>query len=243
MNFPRAKCNLYDYGTKTPLAVMWKDKIKGGLEVTDFVTLADLAPTFMEAAGMKPLPEMTGRSWIPILNAGKSGRVDNRQYILSGRERHGWIRENGKGYPMRAIRTDDWLYIRNYAPDLWPTADPKSRNLSKFEGATGPSLIAMLDEPEKNAELIRLAFGKRPPEELYDLRNDPDQFKNLAGQPEYAETRKLLAGKLEQELKATADPRAFGKGDVFDSYPSFCQGSPDWKKMKQRKKQASQQNE
>ncbi len=51
MPFPRHKCNLYDSGTRVCLAVRWGDKVKGGRRVTDFVSLADLAPTFLDLRG------------------------------------------------------------------------------------------------------------------------------------------------------------------------------------------------
>src|SRR6266516_1402225 len=60
--FPRGKATCYDAGTRMPLAVRWPARAKGGRAVDDFVSLTDLAPTFLEAAGLKPLPEMTGHS-------------------------------------------------------------------------------------------------------------------------------------------------------------------------------------
>jgi N-sulfoglucosamine sulfohydrolase len=65
--FPRAKANLYDGGTQVPLAVSWPGRVPSGRTLEDFVNLADLAPTFLEAAGLKPLPEMTGRSLMGLL--------------------------------------------------------------------------------------------------------------------------------------------------------------------------------
>ena len=65
--FPRCKANLYDGGTRQPLAVRWPAKIKPGQVCDDFINLMDLAPTFLEAAGLKPLAEMTGRSFLGLL--------------------------------------------------------------------------------------------------------------------------------------------------------------------------------
>jgi hypothetical protein len=69
--------------------------------------------------------------------------------------------------------------------------------------------------------LFDLAVAKRPAEELYDLRKDPDQFHNVAADPSYAKVKEELAAGLTAELKATSDPRAFGKGDAFDTYPYY----------------------
>ncbi len=89
MPFPRCKSNLYDLGTKIPLAVRWPAAVKGGRVVEDFISLSDLAPTFLEAAGLKSTTEMTARSFLNVLTSGKSGRVDRkRDHVLTGKERH-----------------------------------------------------------------------------------------------------------------------------------------------------------
>ncbi|MFV1968939.1 MAG: sulfatase, partial [Pirellulaceae bacterium] len=109
MPFPRHKCQLYDSGTHVPLAIRWGAKVKGVRRVTDFVSLADVAPTFLEAAGVAIPKQMTGRSVLKVLESDRSGRVDPaRDHVLTGRERHGQAQEkpNPGGYPMRAIRTD-----------------------------------------------------------------------------------------------------------------------------------------
>ncbi len=56
--FPRCKVEVYDLGTSVPLAIRWGKNIKAGRTVSDFVNLAEMAPTFIEAAGQKP-PETT----------------------------------------------------------------------------------------------------------------------------------------------------------------------------------------
>jgi N-sulfoglucosamine sulfohydrolase len=124
MPFPRCKSNLYDLGTNVPLAVSWPARVKGGRVVEDFISLADLAPTFLEAAGLKPTPDMTARSFLDILASDKSGRVDpKRDRVFTGKERHAYVRRDGLGYPTRAVRTHDFLYIYNFKPDRWPAGD------------------------------------------------------------------------------------------------------------------------
>jgi len=237
--FPRCKSNLYDTGTNVPLAVCWPAAVRGGRVVEDFISLSDLAPTFLEAAGLRPTEQMTAKSFLNILTSGKSGRVDRkRDHVLTGKERHVVCQETGTGgYPMRAIRTHDYLYIRNFKPDRWPAGTPKGYaqtidiNITSPRGThfgyadvdAAPTKSYMLkhrDEP-KVKKLFELAFGKRPAEELYDLTKDPDQLNNVAGKPEYAATMEKLATALMAELKATKDPRVLGRGDVFDEYPYY----------------------
>ena len=76
------------------------------------------------------------------------------------------------------------------------------------------------DDPKVN-KLFELAFGKRPAEELYDLRKDPNQLNNVASLPEYAKAKNKLAADLMAELKVTKDPRVLDKGDIFDNYPYY----------------------
>ncbi len=226
MPFPRCKANLYDLGTHIPLAIRWPGKIKAGRVVEDFVSLQDLAPTFLEAGGLKPPAAMTGRSLMNILTSEKNGRVDKaRDKVFTGKERHNMCRENKGGYPCRAVRTKDFLYIRNFAPDRWPAGDPEPISTQGAYGDvdTSPTKTYMLEhknDPQVKP-LFELAFGKRPAEELYDLNNDPNQLNNVATNSEYAKIKNRLTSLLTAELKATKDPRILGKGDTFDKYPYY----------------------
>jgi hypothetical protein len=214
----------------------------GGRVVEDFISLADLAPTFLEAAGLKPTANMTAKSFLGVLTSGNSGQVDRkRDHVLTGRERHVPCQETGmSGYPMRAIRTHDFLYIRNFKPGRWPAGAPKgysqpteiviSSPLGTMYGyadcdasPTKSYMLKYRDDP-KVSGLFALAFGKRPAEELYDLRKDPDQLNNVAGQSEYTKIKSKLAVALMSELKATKDPHVLGEGDLFDKYPYYGGG-------------------
>ena len=87
--FARGKCNLYDLGVGVALAVRWPGHVPGGRVVEDFVILPDLAPTFLEAAGLKPPEVMTTRSLMSVLTSDKSGLVDPTwDFAVVRRERH-----------------------------------------------------------------------------------------------------------------------------------------------------------
>ncbi|MGI9469206.1 MAG: sulfatase family protein, partial [Rubripirellula sp.] len=119
----RGKCSLYDLGTQVPLAIRWPKGIEAkGRVVDDFVSLPDLAPTFLEAAGVDVPRNMTAKSLSPIFKSNASGLIDpSRDSVFTGRERHvAHARTGNKPYPQRAIRTDQYLYIINFKPDRWP---------------------------------------------------------------------------------------------------------------------------
>jgi len=218
--FPRGKTNLYDMGARQPLAVRWPAGARGGRVVEDFVSLCDLAPTFLEAAGLKPLPEMTARSFLDVLSGGKSGRVDPaRDRVVIGRERHvgGTARAGGTGYPMRCLRTHRYKYIRNFCPDRWPVGDPP-RYADCDDGPTKTYMLQNAADP-KISPMVELCFGKRPAEELYDMVNDPWETRNLAADESMADVKRQLAGDLEAYLRKTGDPRVVGGAEKFDEYP------------------------
>ena len=218
MPFPRAKADLYDYGARVPLAVRWPESVPGGRVVTDFASLVDIAPTILEAAGIEIPEDMTGRSLLDLLKSGEDGRVDStRDHVILARERHTPWREGRVGYPMRAIRTDQYLYIRNIEPDRWPAGDPPI--LGEVDPSPTKDLMrARKDDPEFR-RYYEAAFSKRPGEELYEVGVDLGQLKNVADEAAHAEIKSALAARLDQHLLATSDPRALGHPPTWESDP------------------------
>ncbi|TVQ17848.1 MAG: sulfatase, partial [Spirochaetaceae bacterium] len=237
---PRGKCNLYDLGSEVALAMRWPVRVAGGRVVDDLVSLMDLAPTFLEAAGARIPASMTARSLMPILESPDSGRIEpERDHVVIGRERHvATARAGNLPYPQRAIRTHDYLYIRNYAPDRWPMGDPRGladdgstvaseRDLTWNTHATFSDLDAsptkayvVLHRTEEPVRAIfDLGFGKRPAEELYDVRTDPDHMLNLADEGAHAKTKAELASRLDGVLVAQRDPRVVEQPCRYEGLP------------------------
>lgn len=221
--FPRAKANVYDSGTRQPLVARWPASVKAGQVFDDFISLTDLAPTFLEAAGLKPLPEMTGRSLLGLITGAEP--PGSRNTIFVERERHANVRAGDLGYPCRGVRTRDFLYIRNLAPERWPAGDPeKWKAVGPFGDVDGgPTKQFILDHRHEPGvtHLFRLAFGKRPTEELYDLSQDPHQMNNVAGRASYAAAQERLRATLDQWMSDTSDPRATDGKARFDEMPYY----------------------
>jgi N-sulfoglucosamine sulfohydrolase len=235
--FPHGKCNLYDFGSSVSLAIRWSGA-KGGRVVDDLVTLPDLAPTFLEAAGVKAPETMTGRSLISLLKSDKSGIVEpQRDAVYIGRERHV---ENARAdfapYPQRAIRTQDYLYIINFRPDRMPLGDhyrlnggdePTLAQVTENTRVTlpdedaGPTkawLVSVRKDP-KWKEHFNWVYGQRPKYELYDLRKDPNQTKNVADKSKYAKIKQELDERLIKTLRETTDPRMIDDGKFYETPP------------------------
>ena len=225
MPFPRAKASLYDAGTRVPLAIRWPDGIRGpGRDVEAFVNLSDLAPTFLEAAGLVPPSMMTAHSLMDVFT-GQMAR--DREAAFIAMERHDGCRDGGKGYPCRAIRTEDYLYIHNFEPSRWPSGSPDAsvcaRSIPYGEIDSSPTKTFMMEHRNEHgvAHLAELAFGMRPAEELYELKTDPHQMINLAGNRSYLKVLEKHREQLFEYLEKTADPRVTGGDVAWDYYPYY----------------------
>ncbi len=235
--FAHGKCNLYDFGVEVALAIRWGGA-KGGRVVDDLISLTDLAPTFLEAGGVKIPEVMTGRSLMPLLTSEKAGQLDPaRKTVFFGRERHvESARADYLPYPQRAIRTPDHLLIINFKPDRYPMGDPwrvGTDNPPNIKELTEDTRVAFPDDDSSPSKAWLVmhredpqwkpyydrAYGKRPRIELYDLAKDPQQMNNVAGDAAYAAVRDGLEKRLMDELKQTGDPRVIDDGKFYETAP------------------------
>ena len=235
--FPHGKCNLYGFGTGVSL-ILSGPGIKGGRVVDDMVSLPDLAPTFLEAGGVKPPAVMTGRSLWNVLRSERQGLVDPaRTWVVAGRERHVEIaRPDYTPYPQRVLRTLDHALIVNFKPERWPLGDhyrldgkdePTFDEVAKTTFVTlpdddaGPTkawFVGARKSPEWSAQFDKF-YGRRPMFELYDLRKDPDEMNNVAEEPAYTAVRKEMTERLFTILRETGDPRMTEDGKYFETPP------------------------
>lgn len=219
MPFPRAKANLYDYGTRMPLVIRYPQKVSGGTAVDAFVSFVDFAPSFLEAAGLEVPESISGKSLWPLL--ADNPDLSGREQVFVERERHANVRKGDLSYPMRAVRNHELFYIQNLIPERWPAGDPTvyqsvgqwgdvDNSISKF--------LVMDMEGEAAAgetDFFDLTFGKRPLEELYAVTDDPYQLHNLAEDPAYAETKAQMRTRLEEWMTASGDIRATEPQSIY----------------------------
>jgi uncharacterized sulfatase len=191
----------------------WGARFKGGRKHQGPVGFTSFAPTFLEAAGVAVPPAMTERSLLSRIES-----VRQAEFALSGRERHSHARADNLGYPARALRTTNYLFIRNFKPDRIPAGDAP--------------LYADIDaSPTKDLVIARRhpGVGLEPfaEEMMFEIRADPGCRKNLALEERYTQTTALLRAQLDKELTRLKDPRVLGNGDVFESYPRYSAMRPE----------------
>lgn len=258
MSFPRAKANVYEYGIHMPLAIAWPARVAGGRVADDLVSSIDLTATIYEAAEVDPptATPIAGQSLLRLLVAGDaSGAPESRDAVYSGRERHSSSRFNSLGYPQRAIRTADFLYIRNFRPERWPAGapqryasvaydaggEPAEFELGAADGGYAdidacPTLKLMVERREDPAiaKFLQLAVDHRPAEELFCVRDDPGCLNDLAADPAFADVKSQLSERLLAYLRSTGDPRVVAPdgGEVWETYPRYSPlrwfPKPDW---------------
>lgn len=261
MPFPRAKANCFEYGVHVPLAVRYPKGFPGKRRVDDPVSFVDIAPTILEMAGVKPdgmLP-VSGRSLVNILRSKKEGVVDEtKKYVFMGRERHSASRWENLGYPQRAVRSREYLFIWNMKSERWPAGAPQAINektgqpypmygidekgihhsewaFTDVDAAPSKSFLIENYKDPAVRPYFGQAFGKRPEFELYHVGDDPFCLHNLVGHADYTVVEDELKTVLKNELKRSGDPRIVGPDkEIFETYIRYSPirqfPQPDWKK-------------
>ena len=224
--FPRMKGHPFEGSCQMPLAIRWSKGIKKPGRTSDsLVSFIDFAPTFLEVASVKQketqMQPIQGLSLFDIFAGKDIGRVlPERKSIYLGRERNDVnIRPGtpaGLGFPVRAIRKENFLYLYNFAPDRWPCGTPQSN----FRDTDGSPTKKAVENSGEDSKVWQFCFGFRKQEELYDLKKDPDCVNNLAANSKYKKISAQMKKELFAELKTQQDPRMLGMGDVFDNYTS-----------------------
>ena len=188
----RGKGTLYEFGVRVPLIVRWPGKVKAGSATSELYSGEDLAPTLLEACGLKPLKEMTGRSLLKLL---RGETYTGRQYVFAERGAHGSGLPTGTS-PFdlgRVVIGKRYKLIYNA---LWQLP-------YQPVDFAGDAFWKELQQMSKDGKLSplhqRLYFSPtRPMFELFDLEADPNEFNNLIDNPEHAAVARELKAALQE---------------------------------------------
>lgn len=189
--FPRCKTTVYDSGIKTPCIAWWPGTLKPGSVTGSLVSTVDLAPTFLELAGVPAPATFQGRSFVPVL---KDPAASVRELVFAEHNWHDYTAHE------RAVRSAQFKYIRNAWPDL-----PGTPPADAVKGETFQAMRRSRDAGKLTADQQGCFLKPRPGEELYDVIKDPDELQNLAADPRHAEPLRLLRAELDQWERETGD--------------------------------------
>ncbi len=192
--FAGAKTTLYEPGMHLPLIVRHPRQKQRGITTDAMVTWADLMPTILDYAGVAPPKgdRLDGRSFLAVL---EQESPDGWDEVYASHTFH----EITMYYPMRVIRTDRYKYILNLAHPLpYPFASDLHASLT-WQGLLKRGI------PRYGKRTVD-AYLHRPRHELYDLRDDPHEIRNLAESPDHADVLSDLQAKLKAWQERTKDP-------------------------------------
>jgi N-sulfoglucosamine sulfohydrolase len=192
--FQRAKATTYEAGIRIPMIV----RPPGGSDSilsSEPANLIDVLPTLCEMWGMETPAGVEGTSLMPLVR----GEAESlgRQHVFAEHNSHG-LPLTTQLYPSRSVSDGRLKYIRNLMPekryefpaDLDTSGDP-------WFNRTYPATLEARDEFPLQYERL-MSTHERPPEELYDLHSDPDELRNLAGDPVWSEDQARLAAELDR---------------------------------------------
>ena len=195
---PFAKWNLYDAGIRVPLIIAWPGKLQPGTTSDAMVCWPDLLPTLIELGGGTVPEGLDGRSFAGLLQGNTN---KHRDQVFATHSGDG----DFNVYPIRALRTRQWKYLRNLHPEF-----QHHSHITRAAGADG--LIywqSWLDAAQSDplAAAIVKRHVERPAEELYDLDQDPFEQHNLANEPEHAARLAAMRNELDDWMKSQGDPQ------------------------------------
>ncbi|HEV2296271.1 MAG TPA: sulfatase [Tepidisphaeraceae bacterium] len=187
--WPMAKWTLYDAGIRAPLIVRWPGRVTQDSSSGAVVSLIDLLPTMLEAAGGSAPNDLDAKSFLPVLRGNADHHRDATFAINTGDK-------TMNRSPMRAVRTAKYKYILNLKPQT-----PFKTHITDAGGEDGLLYwrsweeLAASGDPRAKGAIER--YRHRPAEELYDVQADPYELKNRATDPAHA----AALADLRQQLK------------------------------------------
>jgi N-sulfoglucosamine sulfohydrolase len=203
--FQHGKMTLYDLGLRTPLVIRIPG-FTGGVRSGALASELDLTPTLLDVLGLPPLPKTHGISLKPLL-AGTTG-AKGHEFIFAEIANRGDLQ---KGMQERSVFDGRWklIYRENLQP-AWRQVNADSKFFKTWGNRTYDETVKFKDKfPEQYRILTEMdpqsLDGEVPAIEFYDLKSDPDEMRNLAGEPKSRSELKRLYAALRHWVDDTND--------------------------------------
>ncbi len=212
-DFGFGKWTNWDTGIHSALIARWPGRIGPKTETDALVQMADVVPTFIEAAGGDPAAyQLDGVSFLSVL----TGESETHREFVYGL--HNNVPE-GHPYPIRSIRDQDFHYVMNLKHEVsYHEKHLMDETLAKrYDLQWWKAMNDAAEQGDVSAKKLRDKFHDRPAEELYRVDKDPYEMDNLAGQSEYNEVKRRLRTELTRWMKAQGDP-----GIAMDSIAAYA---------------------
>ncbi len=218
--WPFAKWNLYEAGTRVPLIVKWSGKVAAGSKSQALVSWIDIFPTLTDLAGGQLKADIDGKSFSGVLTQAKK---QHRDKVFTTHTGDGVTANAANSYPMRAVVTERFKYIRNMHPEFLYT-NHLTRNVHIDHNKHWPEWMAKAKSDAEASATVR-AYLARPAEELYDLEKDPFEQHNLAQDPAYGSILLTLRQDLHQLMQQSQD-RVVVTGNPIKLIDCWLDGCP-----------------
>ncbi len=193
-SFPFAKWTCYDHGLQSAMIVRWPGQVEAGSVAKAMVEYVDVTPTFIDVAGGEPIAPVDGKSFLGVLKGETDHHKDHVYGIMTTRG----IINGSEAYGIRSVRGDQYKLIVNLNHETqFTNACTKSVEFK--------SMVAKAEAGNKKAKRLVDAYHFRPALELYDMKADPLERKNIAENPEYASVIEGLQAKLDAWMTDQGD--------------------------------------
>ena len=216
--WPFGKWNLYDAGIRVPLLVRWPGVVTPKSQSGAMVQWIDIFPTLITVAGGEVPAQIDGQSFLNIL---RGTSQEHRNEIYTTHSGDGDVNV----YPIRSVRTRDWKLIINLHPEFAHTT-----HIDKALARDGGRYwISWFEKAQSDpaAALIVKKYHERPAVELYDLRSDPFEQHNLAGDTNQASRVAEMRNSLEDWMQAQGDQQTVFNKPRLLSDPAATKPGPN----------------
>lgn len=194
--WPFGKWSCYDDGIRTAMIAVWPGRIAAGARTDAMVSWIDILPTLVALGGGSAPADIDGKSFAAVLRGEKTAHRDR---IFTTHSGDGQMNI----YPTRSVRTQDWKYIRNLHPEFYYSSHVDILQADDAGGYFGSWQSKAKKDPAAAAIVKR--YHQRPAEELYDLRADPQEQRNLATAPEQVARIAAMRAEVDAWMKENGD--------------------------------------
>lgn len=199
---PRQKRLIYDSGLNTPMIIRFPNKKNAGQKDDQLISFVDFAPTFLSLIGQEPKKYMQGQAFLGSYKA-----KNKRTYIHAAADRFDEVTDG-----IRAVRDNQFKYIKNYFPDKGYYLPLAYRE----QIPTMNELLRLRDEGTLDKNQQQWFRNTKPEEELFDCKADPHELVNLATNPKYANKLNELRKEMNKWLENIKDEPKLPENQLID---------------------------